>query len=531
MWIVTTSRYWCLMMLCALCAYAQAGLAELFGTIFDPAGLPAAGVKIELQEAGTTATYRRTTTEAGEYHFFGLRPGVYRVSVEKAGFSTLRRSGVQLRVADRITLDLTLAVGDVSETVEVIAAAPLLQSNSGSVTTVVDQKRVVTLPLDGRNFVPLIALLPGVMLPPGQVLPRINGSRPRVSEYLYDGISVLQPEPGQVAYYPNIDAIAEFRVQVNSYSAEYGRSNGGIIQVQSKSGTNDWHGTLFEFFRNEALNARNLFATNGPKPTFRRNQYGLVFGGPVQKDKTFLFLDWQETKLRTGVTRFSTIPTSAEREGIFTMPVYDAATTQRTTDGAYLRSSFPNNVIPASRFDRVAIAVLSRYPLPNVFTAAGRETTANNYRRSGIDTTDADQFGVRLDRYFGQRHRLFGRYSFLRDDSSPTTPCLMAAAKSRPESLAHRLTRADSVAVEHTFTRSPVSLNQFRFGYTRRGFDQSAMRGTSSQSQISLDFRRAPSVTRRPRFNSRAFSRLVRRIARTGDLSPRSRNFSRRTQP
>ena len=136
------------------------------------------------------------------------------------------------------------------------------------------------------------------MLPPGQLLPRINGSRPRVSEYLYDGISVLQPEPGQVAYYPIIDSIQEFRVQTNSYSAEYGRSNGGVIQVATRSGGNDYHGTLFEFIRNEALNARNVFSTTGPKPVFKRNQYGFVLGGPVQKDRTFFFVAWQETRLR-----------------------------------------------------------------------------------------------------------------------------------------------------------------------------------------------------------------------------------------
>ena len=142
----------------------------------------------------------------------------------------------------------------------------------------VEQKKVVLLPLDGRNFVPLIALAPGVSLPPGSVLPRINGSRPRVSEYIYDGISVLQPEPGQVAFYPIVDAIDAFRVETSSYSAEYGRSNGGVIMVNQKAGTNALHGTLFEFFRNEKLNARNLFATTGDKPRFRRNQYGFVVG-------------------------------------------------------------------------------------------------------------------------------------------------------------------------------------------------------------------------------------------------------------
>ena len=179
----------------------------------------------------------------------------------------------------------------------------------------VEQKKVVTLPLDGRNFIPLLALSPGVALPPGSFFPRVNGSRPRTSEYIYDGIGVLQPEPGQVAFYPIIDAIEEFRVNTNSYSAEYGRSNGGVILVNQKSGTNDYHGSLFEFFRNEKLNARNLFATTGPKPLFRRNQYGFVFGGPIQKQKTFFFADYQGSKQLVGVVRTSTVPTSQQRSG------------------------------------------------------------------------------------------------------------------------------------------------------------------------------------------------------------------------
>ena len=160
----------------------------------------------------------------------------------------------------------------------------------------------------------------------GSVLPRINGSRPRTNEYMYDGISVLQPEPGQVVYYPVIDGIAEFKLNVNAYSPEYGRSNGGTVMVLGKSGTNRFHGNVFEFFRNEALNARNFFAQPGPKPEFRRNIYGGTFGGPIQSNKTFFFGDWQGTRLRTGVTRFSVVPTLAQRQGIFTQSIFDPAT-------------------------------------------------------------------------------------------------------------------------------------------------------------------------------------------------------------
>ena len=187
-------------------------------------------------------------------------------------------------------------------------------------------------------------------------MPRINGSRPRISEYIYDGISVLQPEPGQVAYFPVVDAIEEFRVETNSYSAEYGRSNGGVIMVNHKSGSNEFHGTIFEFFRNEALNARNLFATTGPKPRFRRNQYGFVLGGPIQRNKTFFFVDYQGTRLQTGTARTSTVPTTLQRKESRLRSLIPATT--RQTSSGFVRDRFLNDTIPLDRIDPAARAVV-----------------------------------------------------------------------------------------------------------------------------------------------------------------------------
>src|SRR5206468_12579491 len=247
--------------------------------------------------------------------------------------------GITLRIADHTKLDIQLTVGERTQSVDVTAEASLLQTATGEVSHDVDQTKIVNLPLDGRNFVSLVTLSPGVALPGGgSVLPRINGSRPLTNEYLYDGISVLQPEPGQVVYYPIIDGIAEFKLNINAYSPEYGRSNGGTVMVVGKSGSNQFHGSVFEFFRNEALNARNLFSQPGPKPEFRRNQYGATLGGPIQANKTFFFAEWQGTRLRTGITRFSVVPTLAQRQGIFTQAIFDPATSPRT--------QFPVNAIP-----------------------------------------------------------------------------------------------------------------------------------------------------------------------------------------
>ena len=243
-----------LLVSCSLCKLqAQSTKAEVFGVVRDPDGLPVKGANINLTNIATNTTSTASSDKGGAYHFFAVPAGTYSLAILKESFATLRRDGVVIRVGDHINLDVALRVGEVSQSVEITAATPLLQSSRGTASFVVEQKRVVSLPLDGRNFVPLIALAPGVNLPPGNLLPRINGSRPRVSEYIYDGISVLQPEPGQVAFYPIVDAIDEFRVDTNSPSAEYGRSNGGVIMVNQKSGSNELHGTLFEFFRNAPL--------------------------------------------------------------------------------------------------------------------------------------------------------------------------------------------------------------------------------------------------------------------------------------
>ena len=463
--------------------YAQSTKVELSGLVRDPAGLPIEGADVRLLNAGTAAEQSAVTSVDGRYHFFALLPGTYTITVTTPGFSALRREGVLLRVGDQVALDVALQVGNVTESINVTAAAPLLQTTRGTVSFVVEQQKVVTLPLDGRNFIPLIALAPGVMLPPGSTLPRINGSRPRVSEYIYDGISVLQPEPGQVAYFPVVDAIEEFRVETNSYSAEYGRSNGGVIMVNHKSGSNEFHGSLFEFFRNEALNARNLFAATGSKPRFRRNQYGFVLGGPLQRNKTFFFTDYQGTRLQTGTVRTSTVPTTLQRRGVFGTQVFDPATTRQTSSG-FVRDRFLNDSIPLNRVDPAALAVVERYPYPNVFVN-GQEAAANNYLRIGNETTNQDQFGVRLDHTLRSNQRLFGRYTYLRDDSRPITPLPDGSGIITTGVVGDTLTRADSIALEHHWTISSTRVNQLRSGFTRRGFDRATLRTGRPASDVS----------------------------------------------
>src|SRR5215510_14300138 len=440
---------------------AQAGRAELFGVIRDASALAVPGAAVQAEDQATMVRYSGTSDERGEYHLVGLPAGNYVVTVEQPGFRMYRQSGITLRLAERTALDVQLQIGETSQTVEVTAAAPVLQTASGEVSMNMDEKKVTALPLDGRNFIPLVTMAPGVALPGGgSVLPRINGSRPRTNEYIYDGISVLQPEPGQVVYYPIIDGMAEFKLNVNAYSPEYGRSNGGTVMVIGKSGSNEFHASLFEFFRNEALNARNLFAQPGPKPEFRRNQYGVTIGGPIQTNKTFFFADWQGTRLRTGITRFSVVPTLAQRQGIFTQAIFDPTTSPRT--------QFPNNTIPANRLDPIGAQVLQHYPLPNV-------SGANNFVRTATEPDNQDQADFRVDRYFGERHRIFGRYTYFRDDDNPVTPLPDGSGSLTSGVIGHAITRGDALVGDYNWTISASALNQFRVGYSRRDLNQTSL--------------------------------------------------------
>jgi hypothetical protein len=417
--------------------------------------------KVTGEEQATGARFDVITDDRGEYHLLGLAAGQYVLTVEKPGFRPYRQEGITLRIGDQIRLNVKLELGQASQSVDVNAQASLLETASGSVSYHVSQPQLETLPLDGRNFIPLVALSPGVALPGGgSLLPRINGSRPRTNEYLYDGISVLQPEPGQVAFYPIIDAMEEFKLNLNAYSPEYGRSNGGTVMVIGKSGGNQFHGTLFEFLRNEDLNARNYFAQPGRRPEFRRNQYGLTVGGPIRKNKTFFFADWQGTRLRTGITRQSVVPTVAQRSGVFTSTIYDPASSPRTP--------FPNNTIPASRFDPLAAQVLQHYPSPNA-------AAANNYILTGVEPDNQDQFDGRVDHVFNEKHRAFVRYSYLRDDDTPVPFLPDGSGNLTSGVIGHAITRGDGLASEYDWTLSPSTLNQARFGYTRRDVNQTSL--------------------------------------------------------
>jgi hypothetical protein len=471
-------------------ADAQIGGSALAGRVVDSAGAGVPGATISVTAVGTNASRTTETRENGGYVVASLSPGLYRVRVELIGFRPVTREGIHLATGETVRLDFQLELGGLAEAVTVTADAPLLRSESSSLGHVVENRKVVTLPLNGRSFITLASLVPGVALPPPPAapFPRINGGRPRTNEYLFDGISVLQPEPGTVAFFPNVDAIQEFKIESNSPSAEFGRFNGGVVNLTTKSGGNAFRGTLFTFARHEALNARNFFASNNPvKPTFRRNQFGGVLGGPIRRDRTFFFVDYQGQRQTVGRTVISTVPTVLQRRGIFTEAIagrvpaiYDPATTVPVGGGAITRSAFAGNAIPAKRLDPVALALLQRYPLP---TSAG---TANNYRRTENEAVDQDQFSARIDHRLTNRDEVFGRLTRFSEAFAPVTP-LPEGSGVTSGTLGPQHTTSQSFASRYQRTLSGTLVNELRVGDTRRAVERSAATlGTSASSALNL---------------------------------------------
>jgi hypothetical protein len=466
----------------ALLLAAQVGGGEITGVVRDPDGAVVSGASVLAVDVTRGVSRTVVTTTAGAYTLAGLAPGVYEIQVEFAGFASAVRQGVRVATGATVSVDFELTPGNITDTVTVTADAAMLRTATAGLGHVVTAETIAGLPLNGRTFITLAALTPGVALPPASQLPRINGGRPRTNEYLFDGISVLQPEPGQVAFFPVIDAIQEFKIESNSPSAEFGRFNGGVVNLTTKAGSNAFRGDAFEFWRNEALNARNYFASTVPeKPAFRRNQYGGTLGGPLRKDGTFFFVDYQGQRQTIGRTAISTVPTLLQRQGVFTeaiggrvFPIFDPAT------GNANRTQFPDNTIPSTRMDPVAVSLLQRYPLP---TSTG---TSNNFRRTDNETDDQDQFDIRIDHRITGRDRAFVRVSYFRDGFIPVAP-LPEGSGVTTGTLGPQDTTAWATAGNYQHVFSDRWLNEVRIGDTRRAVSRSAAQlATSAGAALNI---------------------------------------------
>jgi Carboxypeptidase regulatory-like domain len=447
--------------------------ADLRGRVLDASGASIANARVSLTASATGIRQQTISATSGDYLFTNLIPGSYSIEVSATGFEHLQRTGITAILGQTVSADLTLKASGDQQTVTVSSDAPLLQAATSNIQTNIPGTTVIAMPLNSRNFIQLSTLAPGVELPPGTLLPRINGGRPRTNEYLYDGISALQPEPGQVAFFPILDDIEEFTVEADNVPAEFGRFNGGVVNVATHSGSNTIHGSLYEFFRNEDLNARNYFspatAANPRKPEYRRNLFGATLGTRILRDRLFFFGDYQGVKQLIGRPITSTIPTMAERQGIFTgvSHIFNPATTT-IVGGVNVRQEFANDVI-TTPFDPAAVALLARFPTP----IPG--LVANNYTRTANDADHQNQFDARVDGALGTHDRSFGRYSYFSDVEQPITALPDASGPTvtgvigsgNVAGLSHVLGQQAVFNETHTFTLR--LLNDLRLGYTRRG--------------------------------------------------------------
>lgn len=410
----------------------MAQTSQVGGRVTDATGAAVPGVAVSVRSSTSGIERQVITNDSGLYIIPLLQPGTYDVNVRRQGFRPIVQSGITLEVDQRAELHFRLEVGAVSEQVEVKGSVSRLNTVEASQGQVIDNQRIVEMPLNGRNYIDLALMSGGaVQSAPGSRIGGFSAGGQRVSQnnYIMDGIdnnSVELAAAGRRAemVQPSIDAIAEFKVQTNAYSAEFGRGMGGVVNLTIKSGTNGFHGAAFEFVRNEKFDARNFFnPVTAAKPTFKRNQYGLAFGGPViipklynGKNKTFFFGDFESTRIRETSTIANTIPTLRMRNGDFG----ELPANRRVNDPAN-GQPFPGNVIPASRLDPVARKLAQLYPAPQ------SGNLANNFTYLSPRTQDVDKWDVRVDQNIGSKDTAFFRFS-RQDNLLPDTPSLPAPA-------------------------------------------------------------------------------------------------------
>jgi hypothetical protein len=461
---------------------AQVDTGSITGTVTDASGAVVTGARVTLTNQGTGASLATSTDSDGVYKFSPVRVGNYKVEATSQGFQTTTQTGIQVNIGSNVGLNFTLKPGSQTETVEVTGALPVLQTQDASVGQVVDQRSVNDLPLNGRNFTFLAQLVQGVNSPQSDTRGNAasgafsaNGFRPAQNNYMLDGIdnnsdTVDFLNGTNYVVLPPVDAIQEFRVQTTDFSAEYGRSGAAVLNATMKSGTNSFHGSAWEFFRNDKLDARDFFehdcnsgvCTPRKKAELRWNQFGGTIGGPVIKNKVFFFGDAQFWRLRQGQPQIGSVPTMAERNSGFTdfsdLPgtIYDPATT-RLVGSSFVRDPFPGNIIPANRLDPNAVALLNLYPAP---TNSG---LVNNFANSPVLIQNEKQFDVRLDLNFTQKDQLY--YSFSYDDKPELIPSIFGGVADGGGFFQGNQTAGsqhNALVWNHTF--SPTTINVARVG-------------------------------------------------------------------
>jgi hypothetical protein len=508
-------------------AYAQQETATITGEVRDANGSFVPKATITVTNVETNVSVKSETNDQGLYTVPSLKPGAYSITVEKAGFKKSVRSGVTLQVNQVARLDVNMQVGELTTAVEIVEAATLLETETSSRGSVIDQKKIVDLPLNGRDYNQLALLSPGVLAGTPRMASinfkgaiNVNGNRLFMNVFLLDGVdnvsysSSYRGDNVQVVQ-PSIEALQEFKIQTNAYSAEFGRSAGAVVNATIKSGGNNIHGAAYEFLRNNVLDANNFFANfaNQDKPTRQRNQFGGAIGGPIIKNKTFFFGDYEGLRDREGIVRFSTLPLPSEKQGIFSSTVVDPFNN---------RTPFANNTIPSNRFDPVGAKIVSLIPDPNLPGAA------NNYVNVPVTSTRSDQFDVRVDHNYNAVLNFFGRYSFVDSNLFRPAPMPGLAEGSFNDAFGTGDSRSQGVGAGATWTISPQKAADFRFGYSRGDYFVFPPNfGVDGAAQVGLkNVPNSPDIVGGlPKFNLQGFSAIGRHTSTPQFQTPRSYDF------
>ena len=463
------------------------------GTVTDPSGSAVGGVQIEISNKDTGLQRTATSLDNGTYTAPQLPPGTYDVTIQKAGFAKQDRPGVQLLVNQNATLDFTLTVAAVSETVEVTGAPPQLDTTTATLGDVVQHEQIVDLPLNGRSFTQLTLLTPGaapqqtgqqgaftVQQGAGSISPSVNGQRGQQNNFTMDGVLNNAVYTNTWVIAPPPDALQEFNVQSHITDAQFSISSGANINIATRSGTNQFHGAVWEFFRNDVLDARNYF--DGTKPPYRQNQYGVTFGGPIIKNRTWFQAYWEGFRSVQSLNNFASVPTVAMRGGdfsgllgaqfgtdslgrpIYTNEIFDPSTSRPDpkNPGSIIRDPFPGNKIPVGLINPTSLLVLQKYyPPPNLNVAPN---VFPNYQFAGSNNTQTDQTGIRIDHRFGDNDTLFGRYNrtnanLLRPESLPTYQQTL-------------FNYGQTLALGYTHLFGPQVILNIHYGYTNTNFGQ-----------------------------------------------------------
>jgi hypothetical protein len=489
---------------CGLMCFQLSGQAtsgSVVGTVTDSSGASVANTKLTLFNLSTADQQTLQTGDSGTYVFVNLVPGMYRLTAEHEGFQRMVRQPIEVNVQAQIRVDVALQVGATTQTVEVGAAAPLLETENASLSTEIDSKQVADLALNGRNVMNLIELVPGVMQGTGAIGNpigntnggsmttvtawmnyQIGGGQLNQSAAFLDGAPINNPQDNTSILVPVQDSVQEFRVVTNNVSAEFGHFAGGAVSLVTKSGTNTFHGGAYEFLRNKAVNA-NYFYNNIiglPVPEFTQNQYGAYVGGPVKKDKLFVFFSWENYIFREQTPSLFNVPTAAMRAGDFSQKglptIYDplticgfygnAACPVVNGNPVYTRQAFPNNIIPPGRILPQALLIEKDWALPNAVGAGSTSAPVNNFITNQFYGGPQHQYVPRLDYNLSDKQRIFGRYTFWNGGVTPGNPYTGNGAVQDQVGMSTNW-KSQNAVVGDNYILSPTTILSTRLAYSR----------------------------------------------------------------